>query len=268
MDFNEKDVIWQRGVSGLTSEALSSYVAHVYAHSGRLDFKYHGEPMVLEGGSCMIMGMLGLITDLQPSEDFDAEVIYVTGTFLEMSTPRNNYGIRGTLMLFINPVMKLNEAEQRRCARNFEEVRMRLETDHAFKHDAVSGACQLLFLDFFSFHKRLYPGDDVPFQSADLMMRFLQLLMRGDYRQHREVSYYADILCVTPKYLSEVSKRVCGFGANYWINRFTIIELQRLLRRRDISITQIAEDFNFSSLPYFNRYVQNYLGVSPTAYRE
>ena len=126
----------------------------------------------------------------------------------------------------------------------------------------------MLFLDFFNFHRRLYPGDDVPFQSADIMTRFLQLLNRGDYRQHREVSYFADLLFVTPKYLSEVSKKVTGFAANYWINRYTIIELQRLLRRRDIAISQICDDFNFSSLSYFNRYVQNYLGTSPSAYRE
>jgi len=268
MDFEEKSVVWEKGLEGLNSDELIGHVAHIYAHRGRLDFKFHGEPMALEAGGCMIIRMRSLLTDLQPSEDFDAEVIYVNPSFIEMSTPRNNYGIRGSLMLFINPVMQLNEEEQWRCMRNFEEVRLRLEESHAFKHDAVSCACQMLFLDFFNFHRRLYPGDDVPFQSADIMSRFIQLLNRGDYRQHREVSYYADLLFVTPKYLSEVSKKVSGFAANYWINRYTIIELQRLLRRRDISITQICDDFNFSSLSYFNRYVQNYLGTSPSAYRE
>ncbi|MBQ9883759.1 MAG: helix-turn-helix domain-containing protein, partial [Bacteroidaceae bacterium] len=59
-----------------------------------------------------------------------------------------------------------------------------------------------------------------------------------------------------------------GHGANYWINRFTIIEIQRLLRNRTVSLVQMADDFNFSSQAYFSRFVQNYLGTSPSAYRD
>ncbi|MBE6260882.1 MAG: flavodoxin [Prevotella sp.] len=32
----------------------------------------------------------------------------------------------------------------------------------------------------------------------------------GDYRRNRDISYYADQLCVTTKYLSEVCKKVSG----------------------------------------------------------
>lgn len=100
------------------------------------------------------------------------------------------------------------------------------------------------------------------------MSDFFQMLFRGDYRKNREISYYADVLCVTPKYLSEVCKKVSGYGANYWINRFTIIDIQRLLRNRSMSLQQIADDFRFSSLAYFSRFVQNFLGSTPSAYRE
>ena len=48
-------------------------------------------------------------------------------------------------------------------------------------------------------------------QYAQLMEGFLEMLERGNYRQIREVAYYADKLCVTSKYLSEVPKKVSGF---------------------------------------------------------
>lgn len=88
------------------------------------------------------------------------------------------------------------------------------------------------------------------------------------YREHCEVAYYADKLCVTPKYLSEVSKKVSGYAANYWINRYTILDISRLLRDKSLSFVQISDMFGFSSLGYFSRYVQNNLGVNPTDYRE
>lgn len=267
MEFEQKNVIFESGVNNLATDDMLEYVAHVYVHQGRIDLKYHGEPMALEAGDCMIVRVQQLLSDVQPAADCKVDVIYITPGFIEMSTPRNNYGIRGSLMLFINPIMKLDEQEQSRCKRNFEEVKSRLQEDHPFKNDVVSCACQVMFLDFFDFHKRLYPGEDISFPNAQLMTRFLQLLMRGDYIKNREVSYYADILCVTPKYLSEVSKRVSGHGANYWINRFAIIEIQRRLRHSDASLVEISDEFNFSSTAYFSRFVQNYLGISPGAYR-
>ena len=100
------------------------------------------------------------------------------------------------------------------------------------------------------------------------MNRFLFMLEEGAYRQHREVSYYADRLCVTSKYLSEVSKKVSGYAANYWINRYTILDISRQLRDKSLTFVQISDMFGFSSPAYFSRYVQQYLGVKPSDYRE
>ena len=107
MDFEPKNVIIESGVEHLAADAMLEYVAHVFVHQGRVNLKYHGEPMVLEEGDCMIVRAQRLLSDVIPSADCKVEVIYITPGFIEMSTPRNNYGIRGSLMLFINPIMKL-----------------------------------------------------------------------------------------------------------------------------------------------------------------
>ncbi|MGF0097582.1 helix-turn-helix domain-containing protein [Prevotella sp. SGI.027] len=73
---------------------------------------------------------------------------------------------------------------------------------------------------------------------------------------------------VTPKYLSEVCKIVSGKTAFYWINRFTTIHLRRLLKEHELSFKQISDQFGFSSLAYFSRYVQKNLGMPPSAFRE
>ena len=101
----------------------------------------------------------------------------------------------------------------------------------------------------------------------ELLSSFLQLLSRGDFIKNREVSYYADKLCVTPKYLSEVCKKVSGFSANSWINRYASIELVHLLKDKSLSLTDIAYMFDFSSQSHFSRFVQNNLGQKPSAFR-
>jgi AraC-like DNA-binding protein len=98
------------------------------------------------------------------------------------------------------------------------------------------------------------------------------------FNQHRTVTwfknypftigYYADHLCVTAKYLSEVSKKVSGLPANYWITRYTALDISRCLRDRSLRLTDIADMFGFSSMSHFTRYVVNNLGAKPSDFRE
>lgn len=55
-----------------------------------------------------------------------------------------------------------------------------------------------------------------------------------------------------------------GYPANYWINRYTSMDIARLLRDKSLSFVQISDMFRFSSPAYFSRYVQRTLGLNPT----
>ena len=85
--------------------------------------------------------------------------------------------------------------------------------------------------------------------------------------RNRDLDFYASRLCITPHYLSEICRKVSGRPATYWIDRFTIQEITRLLRQRELPLTTIAERMNFSSVSYFSRYVQKRIGVPPSEYR-
>ena len=140
--------------------------------------------------------------------------------------------------------------------------------DVFFEHTLIN-AVQAMIIDFFDFHATLYGHDDTVIQQySSLMNKFLALLERGDFRNNREVAYYADILCVTPKYLSEVSKKVSGYPAAYWITRYTSLDIARLLRSKRLTITEISDMFCFSSEAYLCRYVHKYLGASPSSFME
>ena len=45
-------------------------------------------------------------------------------------------------------------------------------------------------------------------------------------------------------------------------------EITRLLRQKELPLTEIAERMNFSSVSYFSRYIRKRLGVCPTEYRD
>lgn len=249
---------------------FAGYLCHAYCHAGHCTFDRNLQSFTFEAGDCMIISRRGdLIENLHESDDFNVSVIYVSQEFIELSTPRSNYGMKGHLALFQNPIMRLTAEMQERCATNFAVIAHRLsQPQHHFYHDVLMNAVQTMILDFFDFHATLYGFDRITSQYHQLMEQFVGLLERGDYRANREIGYYADKLCVTSKYLSEVSKKVSGLPANYWITRYTALDISRQLRNRSISLSEISDMFNFSSPAHFSRYVLKNLGSKPSDFRE
>lgn len=261
-------IIIEKTLDGLGTVAYADYLAHAYCTAGSCRFVFNGKPFILQAGNLMIVRRGMLVEQIISSADFQVQVIYVTADFISLSTPQSNYGTRGCLSLFLNPIMHLTPEQQALCAHDFEQVAFRLrERGHHFYQNMLIATIQMLILDFFDFHSHLYPEETVSDANASIMGRFILMLEEGQFRQHREVAYYADCLCVTPKYLSEVSKKVSGYGANYWIHRYTILDISRLLRDHSLSFTEIAHRTGFSSPAYFSRYVQQHLGVNPSDYR-
>lgn len=249
---------------------VGGYLCHAYCHEGECSFSFNGKLYALSGGDCLIVRRSEMIKDVHEREGFKVDVVYVTPQFITVATPQSNYGTRGSLSLFNNPVMHLTPEQQQVCALDFDYIRRRLAVNtHRFHRDAMINAVQAMIIDFFDFHATLYGNEDTVTQLyASLMNRFMALLERGDYRRNREAGYYADILCVTPKYLSEVSKKVSGYPATYWITRYTSLDIARLLRSKRLTFTEISDMFGFSSESYFCRYVQKYLGAPPSAFTE
>lgn len=264
-----KDVLIAPTLEGFGTEVYSDYLAHALCLAGHCSFTFNGNEFELTEGDLMIIRKSELVENVSHSDDFEVKVLYVTSSFIELCTPQTNYGMKGQLSLFLNPVMKLDDAQRFVCERDFRWIEYRLtQSEHAFYRELLINAVQAAILDFFDFHSVINKETTVSTQSASLMSRFLAMLENGDYRHNREVTYYADALCVTPKYLSEISKKVSGYPANYWINRYTSLDIARLLRDKTLSFVQISDMFHFSSPAYFSRYVQRTLGLNPTQYRE
>ncbi len=255
-------------LSGIASPEMEGYLAHALCLEGHMDFDFNGRHFTFATHDLMIVRKGALMENMAPSDDFHVMVIYIEAGFVEHCTPQSNYGMKGQLALFMNPVINLNDAQYNLCLRDFQGVKYRYETTgFVFYEESIRCAVQLMLLDFFDFHAYNCRQDSITPQYASVMSKFFALLDSGVYRCHREVSYYASELCITPKYLSEICKKVSGHSANFWINRYTSLDISRLLRDKSLSFVQISDLFNFSSPGYFRRFVQNNLGMSPSDYR-
>ena len=93
-------------------------------------------------------------------------------------------------------------------------------------------------------------------------------LLSRHCRTHRSVSFYAEKLNITPKYLSREIKRITGRTVQEWINRLTIMEMKKQLNIPGRTVMQISEDMEFSSPSAFVQFFKLHTGTTPLKYRK
>ena len=92
-------------------------------------------------------------------------------------------------------------------------------------------------------------------------------LVSENYTRQRQVLFYADHLCMSPKYLSKLVKDVSGKSAPEWIDSYVLLEAKHLLKYSNMSIKEIVFRLNFSNQTVFYKYFKAHTGMTPTDYR-
>ena len=87
------------------------------------------------------------------------------------------------------------------------------------------------------------------------------------YKQERQVIFYADRLCISPKYLSSIVHDVSGKYATDWIDEYVMLEAKALLKSRNFTIKEICQRMNFSTQSLFAKYFKQHSGMTPREYR-
>ncbi len=100
-----------------------------------------------------------------------------------------------------------------------------------------------------------------------LVRNFFDILIHS-CEAKRSVSYYADKLCVTPKYLTTVIKSASNLPAQKWINEAVLISAKRYIMTTDMTIHQIADSLHFLTASSFVRFFRIHTGCSPLEYRK
>ena len=100
-----------------------------------------------------------------------------------------------------------------------------------------------------------------------IFAQFLQMLEQH-FRAERRVSWYAEQLCITPKYLSEIVKSISKRTPNEWIDSYVILELRVQLKNTTKPIKKITEELNFPNQSFLGKYFKERTGLSPSEYRK
>lgn len=103
--------------------------------------------------------------------------------------------------------------------------------------------------------------------NRDMFDRFIQLVNNHNKKEHA-LSFYADKMCVTPRYLGVVIKETSGITAKEWIDRALITNAKIMLRYSDMPIAQIADELSFPNPSFFCKFFKRITDTTPHEFRQ
>ena len=84
----------------------------------------------------------------------------------------------------------------------------------------------------------------------------------------RRVDDFAQMLNVSPKYLSKLLHRVMARKPSEIIALFTLKAIENRLRYSDMTMQQIADELHFSSASSFGKFVREHTDMTPLEFRK
>ena len=253
----------------MNAHELSHTCMHLLCTAGEGSFVFNERCYHIVKNDLVVIPMPHRVKNLSAHTDLQVEWFAADYKFLQNLLPSNNYSIGGSIALNQDPVIQLTDEQACHILDDFHRLRERMEDSHLqFYRELMGSLCLTMMYDIFEAHAQREATDSHTDRTAYIVKQLMALLSTGISRTERDVSYYAARLNVSPKYLSATIKRVTGHSVTSYINRHTIPILKDYLNDERLSLSQIADSMNFTSLSYFSRYCTKHLGQSPSEYRQ
>ena len=239
----------------MPSDYIGQYHIHILVHKGEMEFFDGKNLFTSHKDDLVIWQMSNTISRVTYSADFEADFLLASPDFLLHFNPEMVWSTKGFIFIRLNPTFRLEG-----------ESLTLIEAD-TFKREALGRVMQIFLYDMWTVYRHGLSQMQTTDNAARIFLRFLALVQER-VRENREPAYYADQLCITPKYLSQVCREVTNLPASEWITYYAAFELVSLLNDTSKSLTEISDLMNFSNISYFSRYVKKVLGKSPSEYRQ
>ena len=111
----------------------------------------------------------------------------------------------------------------------------------------------------------VHPGSKST-RKDEIVSRFLQCVA-DNYRLHRELSFYANELGLSLKYMSHVIHEQTGRHPSQLIKDYVILDAKTMLRSGRYSVQQVSDELNFPNQSFFGKYFKEAVGVSPKKWK-
>lgn len=202
------------------------------------------------------------------SEDYLTSLLVISPHFIEKLSHNNHLFTINPLEYQYNSTFHLSHEQYEGMLGNFRMLDCISQLNHPDRDELLANQMEIgtQLMRIFLQEKGIISTQE--FHSPQqLLNRFRNAIVKH-FRESKEVQYYANLLCLSPKYFGSVIKESTGISASSWISRYVIVQAKSLLRHnKDLTIQQISYQLGFQDPAAFTRYFKANAGLSPKEYR-
>ena len=246
-----------------------NFILMALCRKGRAQHCIDTRQQTVKPGDLLFISERHIIDNYMASPDFECLCILVSTQFYHgfVQNVRNV----SSLLLFTmnNPVVQLTPHEIQVYSNYYRTIREKIsDTEHHYRTEVVKALLLAMFYDMSGVTYRVEQSSSKGQSRADVIFaEFIQQLEQN-YRTERRVSWYAQQMGITPKYLSEIIKQISKRTPNEWIDSYVVLEIRVLLKNSTKSIKEITEELNFPNQSFLGKYFKEHVGMSPSEYRK
>ena len=246
----------------------------IFCISGRIQLEVNLDAFQV-GSNSLVLNVPGNIIRVSGVETDERNLHFIVVAMSKsfMSGVRFDFNrlFNESMALLDNPCITLDRSERRLCREYLDLASVLLTSDIQNKKEAIGALISSISYVLGSIWTgKLTAAERKPHapsaKAKNVYDQFLRLVT--DYHtSERNMKFYADRLCLTPKYLSKLVKTVSGRSAPDWIDAFVILEAKNLLKYSELSIKQIVDKLNFPIQSVFYKFFKSHTGKTPSQYR-
>ena len=251
------------------SSTRLNFILMAMCKKGKAQYSIDTRQQVVKPGDLLFISERHVVDNYVASPDFECLCIMLSTEFYHGFV--QNVKNVSSLLLFSmnNPVVSLTAKEIQVYSNYFQTIREKMaDTSHHYRTPLVKALLLAMFYDMSNVIYRVErQSNRKQTRGEAIFANFIRLLEQHFRTQHR-VSWYAEQLCITPKYLSEIVKKISLRTPNDWIDSYVILEARVLLKNTTKSIKEITDELNFPNQSFLGKYFKEHVGVSPSEYRK
>ena len=239
-----------------------------YCQRGSVEVSLEGCHYHIKPGDVYIYMASTLVHLLHKSEDAEGIMVEVDFYYI-LPIVNKVINVESQLFMRKNPCVSLS-GEQ--CAHfeyllnnlwdriNAEDCQKENVQYQHLKLELIKSMGQTICYEILNMYFTNQPLQPLQQGKKDVVFQNFMLSLFRFYRKERDVSFYARMQHITPRYFSAIIKEKTGDSALQWIVRMVITEAKQLLEESDLSIKEIADQLNFPTQSFFGKYFKQYVG--------
>ena len=242
------------------------YVIIALNNRGWIRSEFDFEPDVFKGHDFTLLNPNHVMVPLETSEDYHATLVIMSHRFYDVLAemyPDNYKYIHYFLTTF-----HLNDQQYegiKSCIQALSRINM---LDHPDRERLLTSQIDIMahLTDIYCRENGFAPEEK---SGVELLMLRFHAAIAENFRSHRDVKFYADQLCLSPKYFGTIVRQTMGYSVGELIARYVMVQAKHLLRHhRKMTILQVSDRLGFSDQTAFTRYFKSHSGQTPQEFRE